>query len=241
PASEIVLVLDGPVGEELENVVKKWVQLLPIKILRLSENVGLGKALNFGLDKCNYDLVARMDTDDICHPDRFMKQCQFLTSSDVDICGTYAYDIDENESIIGERTVPIHMDDIRRLIWSCPIIHPSVMYRKKSILGMGSYNPSVAHRQEDYELWIRCVDSGLKFYNISSFLLYYRYPAGSENKNSVSVGINRFKLGYKAIIKYDRRFMSLMGLLYPCVRALLPGFFRAKLVAFVKQRDPRRT
>ncbi|ELK0490891.1 glycosyltransferase, partial [Escherichia coli] len=70
-ADEIVLVYDGPITNELDKVVNYWLNSLPIKIIKLSKNVGLGQALNKGLAQCENDYVARMDTDDICHPKRF--------------------------------------------------------------------------------------------------------------------------------------------------------------------------
>lgn len=78
--SEIVLVLDGPIGEELISYVQKWQAKINnvLKIVPLSQNVGLGKALNEGLKQCSYDWVFRMDTDDICTPDRFEKQVAFI-------------------------------------------------------------------------------------------------------------------------------------------------------------------
>jgi len=77
---EIVLVCDGPLTNELENLVYKWQKEIGslLKIVRLKENVGLGNALNIGLRNCSNEWVFRMDTDDICTPDRFDKQIQFI-------------------------------------------------------------------------------------------------------------------------------------------------------------------
>jgi glycosyltransferase involved in cell wall biosynthesis len=64
--TEIVLVKDGPLTSELDTVIEEYKLKYPIlKILPLIKNVGLGKALNEGLKYCSYELVARMDTDDI--------------------------------------------------------------------------------------------------------------------------------------------------------------------------------
>ena len=77
-ADEIVLVFDGAVMPELESVVTEFETKLPLKLVKLSQNRGLGKALNEGLLHCAYDWVFRMDTDDICVPDRFEKQVTFI-------------------------------------------------------------------------------------------------------------------------------------------------------------------
>ena len=75
---EIVLVQDGVLTEELYGVVEKYHQKYPtiFKTYALKENQGLGKALNFGIDKCSNELIARMDTDDIAEPNRFELQTQ---------------------------------------------------------------------------------------------------------------------------------------------------------------------
>lgn len=81
--TEIVLVLDGPVGEELNQCVTIWQQIIgkPLIVIPLSKNIGLGKALNIGLEHCSNEWVFRMDTDDICKPNRFAKQIQFIQSN----------------------------------------------------------------------------------------------------------------------------------------------------------------
>ena len=77
-ATEIIMVFDGTISSELEEVVRQFITILPIKIIRLPQNVGLGKALNEGLKYCSYNWVFRMDTDDICLPERFSKQLAFI-------------------------------------------------------------------------------------------------------------------------------------------------------------------
>ena len=69
---EIVLVKDGPLTLELDAVVSDYAtRYRSLKVVTLPKNQGLGRALNEGLKYCSYDLVARMDTDDIAKPNRF--------------------------------------------------------------------------------------------------------------------------------------------------------------------------
>ena len=72
--TEIVIVKDGPLTIELEQVLKEYSTNDKIKVYGYDENKGLGFALNFGVNKCRYDIIARMDTDDIASPDRFEKE-----------------------------------------------------------------------------------------------------------------------------------------------------------------------
>jgi glycosyltransferase involved in cell wall biosynthesis len=77
-ATEIVIVKDGRLTDELEECLSVWKDKLPLKIVGYEENNGLAYALNYGLQFCSYELIARMDTDDICLPDRFEKQIKFI-------------------------------------------------------------------------------------------------------------------------------------------------------------------
>ena len=123
---EIVLVIDGPITNELESVISKWNEALPFKLLRLDKNVGLAQALNKGLEVCSNESVFRMDTDDVSEPNRTECQVRFMLESNVDILGSQAVDIDENGNYIKDRQVPFDHETISKLIWCCPMIHPSV-------------------------------------------------------------------------------------------------------------------
>lgn len=78
PADEIVVCFDGAVTQELEAIVEEYSTILPIKAVKFSQNRGLGKTLNDGLTHCSNEWVFRMDTDDICLPERFEKQVAFI-------------------------------------------------------------------------------------------------------------------------------------------------------------------
>jgi glycosyltransferase involved in cell wall biosynthesis len=239
--SEVVLVLDGALTTELYTVISEWEKRLPIKKVILKKNMGLSKALNAGLLECTYSLVARMDTDDISLSDRFSKQVEYMNvNPEVSICGTQAFDIDENDIILAKRTVPTEGDVIKKVIWSCPLIHPSVMFRKEDIIGVGSYNVNAPHRQDDYELWIRCISNGLVINNLSDVLIHYRFPIGSYRKNTVKVALNRFKLGIVPALKYDFGIMSIFGLIYPLIRAVSPSFILPILISLANKSDPRK-
>jgi glycosyltransferase involved in cell wall biosynthesis len=89
PADEIVVVKDGTLTYALEKALLEWQEKLPLKIIGYTENKGLAYALNYGLQYCSHELVARMDSDDICMPDRFKKQVKYLEmNKDAVIVGT---------------------------------------------------------------------------------------------------------------------------------------------------------
>jgi len=216
---EVVLVIDGEIPIELRKVISTFQEL---KIVQLKINEGLGNALNVGLQYCSYDIVARMDSDDICICERFDRQISFLEQHpSVDIVGTYAMRIGDYYPNTLMK-VPIHHDDILRLVWVCPFIHPTVMFRKNRIMQIGGYDINAGPRQDDYELWFRCAEKGLYFANIPMPLLYYRSFVDSIKKNSIKVGWYRMKVGLHGCRQLHLPLIARIGVCIPFVRSLLP-------------------
>ena len=193
---EIVLVQDGKLTEELYRSIEQWQEKLGdiFKTIPLEQNLGLGDALNIGLNKCSYDLVARMDTDDICTKDRFEKQLKVFEDNDINVCSSWVseFDNDENE-IVSYRKVPeVHEDIIKFSKKRCPINHPAVMYKKSVVESIDSYQKMMWF--EDYYLWARLIISNAKFYNIQESLVNMR--AGREQlerRGGFKYAIEEFK------------------------------------------------
>lgn len=178
--SEIVLVLDGKLTSDLYSALETIKLALgnTLKIVSLETNVGLGKALNFGLEKCSFDLVARMDTDDIACPGRFEEQINVIHLQKVDVCGSWVSEFDRNEKeIVSVKRVPETEKDI--LSFSKlrnPMNHPSVMYKKSVVFAAGGYKHMPYF--EDYYLWVRMLKNGAVFYNIQRPLVNMRVGSG---------------------------------------------------------------
>jgi len=174
---EIVLVVDGPVGANIDGVIDKWKKKYPkvIVVLQLPSNIGLGGALALGLERCKYDLVARMDSDDISRRDRFEKQLAcFEAEPSVSICGSNVAEfVVSYKELSGERIVPENMNQIKKFAkFRNPVNHPSVMFRCTSISDAGGYLPMPCF--EDYYLWVRCIMAGRTIYNIQENLVFMR-------------------------------------------------------------------
>lgn len=198
--SEVIIVKDGPLTAELEKIVGVYQQKYPsLKIISLSQNQGLGRALNEGLKYCSYDIVARMDTDDIAKPDRFEKQLSFLeTHPEIDVVGSW---IDEFEgsidNILSVRKLPETPEELFQYGKSRnPINHPAVMFRKSAVLRSGSYQHFPLF--EDYYLWVRMLMNGSKFYNIQESLLYFRTsPDMFKRRGGLKYALTEIKLQYR--------------------------------------------
>jgi glycosyltransferase involved in cell wall biosynthesis len=174
--NEIVLVQDGKLTDELYRSIKQWQDKLGtmFKTIPLEENVGLGDALNIGIKECRYELIARMDTDDIALNDRFEKQLKIFEGSDVDICSSWVseFEDDENE-IVSYRKIPELHEDIKKYFKIRNAInHPAVMYNKSIVKRSGGYQKMMWF--EDYYLWARMILNGAKFYNIQEPLVNMR-------------------------------------------------------------------
>jgi glycosyltransferase involved in cell wall biosynthesis len=173
--TEIVLVKDGPLTQELDNVIDHFKKGTPLKIISLEQNHGLGYALSYGLNYCNYELVARMDSDDLSKPDRFEKQISYMKEHpELDILGANIEEFDHQpENIRSHRRLPSTFSKLKRFSKKrSPLNHMTVVFKKDSVLKAGSYQPF--HVYEDYYLWVRMLQNGAKIANIPEYLVTAR-------------------------------------------------------------------
>lgn len=173
---EVVIVEDGPLNDVLYNVLNEYETRYPqFKRIPLPVNGGLGKALNEGLKYCSNDLVARMDTDDICFTDRFENQIHFMKANPhIDISSGWIVEFqDEVSNIRTTKKVPQSHEQIAQYIKSRnPLNHPCVIFRKKAVERVGRYLHFPLF--EDWFLWARMIKNGAIFANLQIPLLYFR-------------------------------------------------------------------
>lgn len=181
PTDDFVLVCDGPLNLELDAVIdemqKKFGNVL--HVCRLEKNGGLGNALNIGIKHCKYELIARMDSDDIAYPDRCERQLKlFETYPHVSICSGIVEEFSTSPAIIDAKRVPPETNDeiMQFAKTRNPFNHPCVMYKKSAVESVGSYQDF--YLLEDYYLWIRMLQKGYQGYNLQEPLLWMR--AGSD-------------------------------------------------------------
>lgn len=172
---EVLVIANNSDDSLWEKIVEYAQQDLRIKPFRL-ELGGLANALNYGIERSRGEYIARMDADDICVKDRIEKQLEFMLKNiDIDILGTQIQYIDMNSNFTekGRTLVPENHEKIVQFLKKrCPFWHPTVMFKRKSIIKIGGYK--YGFYGEDYELWIRAYLAGLKFHNLPEVLLNYR-------------------------------------------------------------------
>lgn len=240
--NQIVLVKDGPLTSELDEVISAWQERLSatFTVLALPQNVGLGAALNEGLKYCQHELVARMDTDDIATPNRFSAQVSYFNSTNnLDVLGSSAYLFSSELSHSSIRKVPLTHDELLNNLWACPFIHPSIMFKKTSILAVGGYNPNLRRRQ-DYELWFRCAEAGLNFANIEEPLLYYRFSEDTHKRQSVTDTWQQGVIGFRGSSTLGLAYWKRLACFVPFVRSLFPARLQHGIYLFLSKFDPRR-
>lgn len=177
---QVVIVRDGPVGGALAARIAELVASspVPVHLVELERNVGLGPALDAGLAACRHAVVARMDADDISLPHRFAVQMPIIESG-VDLVGSGLLEFAEHpEDIVGTRTPPTEPADIRRRArFADPFNHPTVVYRRALVQSVGGYTDFAL--MEDYLLWAKMIVAGARVANVAEPLVKYRVGAGA--------------------------------------------------------------
>lgn len=170
--SEFIIVIDGPIRNDLRDVIKYFSEdpNNNIKILELHRNYGLGRALNKGLKKINNEFVFRADADDFNHRNRFETQIKYLIDG-YDIVGSFINEVDKNKKFIAKREVPTSEDSIKRFIKRrSPFNHMTVGYRLSSVINSGLY-PENFDKREDYALWAVMISKGARAMNVDDVLV----------------------------------------------------------------------
>ncbi|SMN14040.1 putative glycosyltransferase [Bathymodiolus heckerae thiotrophic gill symbiont] len=219
--NEIVLVEDGVLTDELYQSIKKWKEELGdiFKVISLEKNAGIGNAKKIGVEKCTNELIAVMDTDDISLPDRFKKQLVIFETKDIDVCGAWVGEFESDETkVISYRKVPEQHSAIVRFAKNRnPVNHPSAMYKRKSVLNAGNY---AKHKRtsEDYNLFVKLILGGAKFYNIQEPLVNMRTGNGQMDRRG---GLKNAIL--EAVVQKEFYKMGFLNL-YELFRNVVVGF-----------------
>ncbi len=145
----------GPIPQALKYVIDIYTLICGggLKVIYLSQNQGLGLALQMAVESASHELVARMDSDDLAAPDRFEKQVGFmLLHPEVDLCGGQMTEfVGDSANIVGVRNCPIDDAAIKNYMKSrCALNHVTVIFKKSAVLRAGNYQPW--HYNEDYYL-----------------------------------------------------------------------------------------
>lgn len=195
---EIVIVDNGSQDIETIDVLDHYSYNDKIKTYicdRIPGKKNLSVALNYGLKKCQFEFVARMDSDDLMHPKRLEKQLKYMQDNpNVDILGTQLQHIDGDLS-----TVTNHPEIISPLYYKVKthiLNHPSVMFKRDRILDLGGYQEYPDHIPEDFILWVKALKANYVIRNLQEVLLFYR-----NRQDSLSINDSKYESWYRAIFE----------------------------------------
>ena len=189
---QIILIQDGPVGEELTRVIEAWKLKLNNKLILIKNknNLGLTKSLNKGICYINSDFIARMDSDDISFPDRFEKQLDYMINHpDVMVVGGGIQEIDEEGDPHNLRLYPSEINKIRKYITKAnPLAHSTTFIRRRVFDDGFRYNEKF-RKNQDLDLWFRLLAKGYVISNLAFPVLYFRRTKDTYSKRSTLISL----------------------------------------------------
>ena len=218
---EIVAVDDGSTDATphvLERLSRRDARLRPLRIV----HAGLVAALNAGLAQCRGRYVARMDADDLSHPDRLEKQAAHLDAHpDIGVVGSlvtfggdakrqagYAHHVDW----LNRLRTPRELSDWR--FAEAPLAHPSVMFRSALPERFGGYRDGPF--PEDFELWLRWLEAGVNMEKLPEPLLVWNDPPGRLSRTDPRYAPEAF---YRTKAEFLARWLARQNPFHPDILA----------------------
>ncbi|MEW1958965.1 glycosyltransferase [Kineococcus sp. NPDC059986] len=176
---EVLVVRDGPVPPDLQRALDELSARPELRVLELPANVGLARALDEGLRHTAFDVVARMDADDVSLPGRFAAQLPLIAAG-ADLVGAGLLEIGADEhDVVARRVPPTGAAEIARYArFHDPFNHPTVVYRRSAVAAAGGYRD--LDLMEDYWLFARMIAAGARVENLPDALVKYRVGASPE-------------------------------------------------------------
>ena len=201
---EIIIMVDGPVDNNLNEVIEMYASNAYIKIIRLKANIGLALSRKKAISLATNEIIAVMDSDDISVLNRFEKQLPLIINENAGVVGGW---IEEFNSIPGDlcqiREVPSEYKKIYSLgKWRSPINHVTLMFTKNAYNAVDGYS-SVRH-SEDWDMVSRMLVKGVIIQSIPEVLVHVR--AGDDMiirrrnieqfKGEIKLFLKMYNIGY---------------------------------------------
>lgn len=181
---EFIIIQDKPDNEAIERVVNEYAAKDDrIRFYKNEKNIGLAMSLNHGIELARYDIIARMDADDIALPELLEKDLAYLEAHpEMHLVSIKCIKIDENGNQVRESIKLPHnfSQTIKAMEETDIVMHPGAMFYKNDVLKIGGYRNFPCG--QDYDLWMRYITLGWKFDFVHECLLRYRI---SQNNTSM--------------------------------------------------------
>lgn len=204
--NEIVLVKDGPLTKELDEVITEFESKYPsiFTVVSLPQNKGLANALNEGMRVVRNSIIARMDSDDISFENRFELQINYLLNNNLDIVGGQMVEFLKNiDNVVSVREVPLlHEEIVRFMKFRSPFSHATIVFKKEAFDDIGGYDINIF--PEDYDFFVRAYLAGVKFGNVKDNVYYFRHgeslSEAIKRRWGLNYALNEIKL-YRKFLK----------------------------------------
>lgn len=234
---ELIIVNDASTDNSLE-IIKRYKKLYPqkIKLVNLKRNLNKGgdACANLGFAKAKGQYIARMDADDIAHPEKIKKQVEYLNKNpEVLMVGSHAAVINKKGEVIGEKRVPLTHDKIYKDYFiTHPMIHPSIMINRSKLPKRDKLYTIKYNANNDYLTFFKLLKQG-RFANIDEQLISYRMHGKNDSLTHVkSRFVNSLKIRWLAFSKYGYE-PSLTALLALTLQIFIIFLLPEKLSVFI--------
>ncbi|MBF9234415.1 glycosyltransferase [Microvirga sp. BT350] len=234
---QMVLVIDGPIGDDQEEVIARYrrdVRIPDMSLVRLPKSRGLANAMNVGLEHCQGEFTLRMDSDDVCAPDRVKLELDYARShSEIDVIASWSEEFYDDGAPSHLKVAPVSHDAVvRALRWRNVIVHSSLLVRTAALRHVGGYRATYG-KLEDYDLFIRLSQAGFRFHVIPKVLVRMRSSIEQRIRrgglgywlNEIRFRIDCFRSGF-----LNLRQLVMITVMYSVFR-LISGQFRRRLYA----------
>ena len=204
----LIIVIDGAISDQVLQSLELWADRIPIKLVKVDANVGLGKALNIGLKLIRTKYFLRFDDDDTSHVDRAIKQYRFMMKNPkLSASSSHINYVNEDGIVIGSRRVATKtIDLLRRSKIMSPLNHPAAILKTEDIITVGGY-PEF-RKGQDYALWAKLLNSNYKLSNCDEYLVNMGTPRGSSRRGLEFLFFEKkvikyiYKIGYTNKVQY---------------------------------------
>ena len=194
---ELVLI-DNASTDESPSIGRRWAGNEPrIRVLH-EPRIGIAHALNTGLAHAEGGYIARMDADDISHPERLAEQVATLDAyPEIGVLGTrtrFASSVQESRGMQAfvewqNNILSPHEHYVKRFV-DAPLAHPTVMFRRELVEQFGGYDTGPL--PEDHELWLRWMDAGVRFAKLPAELLTWNDHAHRLSRTHSNYSVDAF-------------------------------------------------
>jgi glycosyltransferase involved in cell wall biosynthesis len=225
-------------GSKMNVAYEKLTAGMDTKIMRLPKNLGITGAMNAGLEeilKGHFAYIARIDSGDICKPERFSKQIGFLIENpNIDVLGSFVEmrQFDENNNLKSTRIwqVPLSPEGCRNyMYYNLPVSHPALMLRRRVYEKLNGYSEAYP-AAEDFDLIWRATKAGFNITNLQDILV-----VKDENPNSISQKRRRRQIYSRLRIQWANRNLLKPASVIGLVRSALTFAAPASAIHFVRK------